>query len=104
MKHLFKAVAGVMFCWALVVLMGAEAIWRIERTVPGATITTISDAMWWSVNVCSVGDANIGPITSGGRFVGALLIVVGYACFTINVGIVTVLINRFLRWLDGYEI
>lgn len=101
MRHILKIACTVTALWGFIILIGADAVLRIEKDVPGATITTTSDSLWWALNACSVGGSDIGPITAGGRFVGAVLVILGYACFTINIGIVTVLMNRFLHWLEG---
>ena len=104
MKHLLKVGGISLLFFVFVVLVGAEAVLEQERNAPGATITTMSDALWWAINVCSVGDANIGPVTTDGRVTGSILILIGYACFTVNVGIVTVALTRLLHMTDKYDL
>ena len=72
--------------------ISAAAIWLLEPGMP-----RYGDALWWALNVCSVGDACYHPVTNGGRVVGALLIVIGYGCFAVNVGIVTAVVGRLVR-------
>jgi voltage-gated potassium channel len=80
-----------------VIFSGAWAELLCERDQPGATIRTYGDALWWALNVCSVGDAGIGPVTAGGRITGAVLIVIGYGCFAVIVGTITAIISRIIR-------
>lgn len=83
--------------FAVVIFSGAYAALLCERTQPGASIVTYPDALWWALNVCSVGDAGIGPVTAGGRIAGAVLIVIGYGCFAVNVATVTAIVSRIVR-------
>ena len=87
---LFAAASIAVF--VAVVFAGAFAVLRAEAGASGADITTYGDALWWALNICSVGDAGYSPVTASGRVVGALLIVVGYACFTVNAGIISAVI------------
>lgn len=80
-----------------VVFAGAYGVFRCEKGVYVANISTMGDALWWSLNVCSVGDAGFSPVTASGRIIGAVLIVIGYACFTVNVGIISAVISHRIR-------
>ena len=86
-----------MSVFVAVVLSGAYATLRFESAEPMANIVTYGDALWWALNICSVGDASLHPVTVGGRITGALLIVIGYGCFALNVGIVTAVVGAFVR-------
>lgn len=92
-----KLLASSLAVFFAVMLLGSVAILRVESGAPNANINTMSDAMWWVVNICSVGDAALHPVTAAGRIVGAVLIIVGYGCFTLNVGIVTAIVGHLVR-------
>lgn len=71
-------VAGI----ALMALgLGAIAVLDAEQDSPGANITTVGDALWWSVTtVTTVGYGDHFPVTTAGRFVAVALMLVGIAC------------------------
>lgn len=59
------------------VLLGAAAIFVLERPSNPA-IGTLDDALWWAiVTTTTVGYGDISPTTGEGRFVAVLLMVVG---------------------------
>lgn len=66
----------------LVLQFGSLAILRIEDDAPDANITTASDALWYTiVTISTVGYGDQYPVTTAGRVVGAMIIVVGVAIF-----------------------
>ena len=91
----FLAVSAGVF--AAVLIGGAYLVLELERGADGATIRTISDALWWTVNISSVGDANMAPVTDAGRFAGAMLILIGYALFTVNVGLISAVFTHVIK-------
>jgi len=65
----------------LFVFLGSIAILQIEK-VPGANISTPTDALWWAFEtVTSVDYGDRYPVTTEGRVVAGLLVVVGAALF-----------------------
>jgi len=80
-----------------VIFSGAGAELLFERDQPGATIRAYGDALWWALNMSTIGDAGIYPVTAGGRITGAVLIVIGSGCFAVIVGTITAIISRILR-------
>lgn len=63
-------------CWAVL----AWFVYRIEAAVPGATILTYGDALWWAlVTLLTVGYGDKVPITIEGKLLAALLMVTGIA-------------------------
>ncbi len=66
----------------LVLQFGSLTILRIESDAPDANITTASDALWYTVvTISTVGYGDQYPVTTAGRIVGAIIIVVGVGIF-----------------------
>ncbi|MRG61743.1 hypothetical protein GE115_17940 [Agromyces sp. CFH 90414] len=54
------------------------ATYHAERSVPGATIVTFGDAVWWAcVTIATVGYGDMYPITAPGRIYAVLLMIGG---------------------------
>lgn len=71
------------FIGLVVISVGSILIVWVEADAPGAEITSGSDAMWWSlVTVSTVGYGDEFPVTTAGRIIGVIMIVVGVALFT----------------------
>jgi voltage-gated potassium channel len=63
---------------AAAVFVSAFFMWRVEYNAPGATITTFRDALWWAVvTTTTVGYGDYTPVTSAGRVIAAIVMVVG---------------------------
>lgn len=90
--------------FGIVVAFGADGIWHAERNAPGATILTYEDAVWWTINVCSVGDATVHPVTSQGRFISIILILLGYSFFTVNIGIAAEAVRKIVKVMEEWSI
>jgi voltage-gated potassium channel Kch len=53
-----------------------------EQHASGADITSAGDALWWGiVTMTTVGYGDFAPVSNGGRFVGAYLMIVGVGLF-----------------------
>ena len=64
----------------LVVLLGATGIWLIEGDRPDTTFRSWGDALWWSLaTLTTVGYGDHVPVTTAGRLVAAVIMVVGVA-------------------------
>lgn len=81
----------------MVIFSGAYLTLKCEEEDRNANIKTYQDALWWSLNASSIGDSNVYPITIPGRIVGAILILIGYGLFTINVGTISATLNHALK-------
>ena len=65
------------------ILFSSVAILQIEGTVENSNIKTAEDAIWWSVvTVSSVGYGDKYPVTTEGRLVGSLVIILGVGLFS----------------------
>ncbi|WP_421735388.1 ion transporter [Cellulomonas sp.] len=66
----------------LVLQFGSLTILRVEVDAPDANITTASDSLWYTVvTISTVGYGDQYPVTTAGRIVGAIIIVVGVGIF-----------------------
>ncbi|WP_081738048.1 potassium channel family protein [Arthrobacter sp. H41] len=72
---------------------GALAVLDAEQDVPGANITTLGDALWWSMTtITSVGYGDYYPVTLTGRLVAAGLMIAG-------IGVLSAVTAAFASWL-----
>jgi voltage-gated potassium channel len=63
---------------ALVIILGGIAVYLAEHEHPGANITTLGDALWWSViTITTVGYGDYTPITVLGRIIGTVVMFSG---------------------------
>jgi voltage-gated potassium channel len=70
----------------LLVSVAALAVLDSERSVPGASITTFPEALWWAfVTVTTVGYGDLSPITDQGRIIAVFLMLGGIAL----IGVIT---------------
>ena len=97
MKRLVSILSSTYFAYICVIFFGAWLELRIESQSPAADIVTYADALWWALNVSSVGDASFSLVTNAGRLVGAALILIGYALFTVNVAVLSAAISHWLH-------
>lgn len=81
---------------ALVIILGGIAEYLAEHKQPGANITNLGDALWWSViTITTVGYGDYTPISPIGRLIGVIVMFSGIG---IAVTLVTVISqNRVLR-------
>jgi voltage-gated potassium channel len=66
----------------LVLQFGSLSILWVEEDADGANITSASDALWYTlVTISTVGYGDQYPVTTAGRLIGVLVIVVGVGIF-----------------------
>jgi len=97
-----RAAGGLMMVLLIAVFVlefGSLAILWAERGDPDATILTAEDAVWYLiVTMSTVGYGDLAPVTSVGRLVGSLIIVVGVGVFGTLTGF---LANAFMAPASG---
>jgi voltage-gated potassium channel len=83
-----------MFLVILVVEVAGVAVYYTESRVPGASIRSAGDAIWWGlVTITTVGYGDVVPVTAAGRVVGVFLLFAGIALFSVLTGFIA---NAFL--------
>ena len=96
-RTLISLLSSTYGVFLIVLFVGAWLELYAESAAINANILTYPDALWWSLNVCSVGDASLYPVTNIGRLVGAGLILIGYSLFAINVAALSSTISHYLN-------
>ncbi len=93
-----KAASVVAFMMAagIATIIGVSAaVLHVEQNAPGASIKTGEDAAWWGVvTVSTVGYGDLVPVTSTGRVLTVILMVVGIGLFATFAGAIA---NIFMR-------
>ena len=74
-----ERIAGSLFTIVgVVVAAGAILEWKVEHNAPGANITTVGLAFWWAVvTTTTVGYGDTYPVTTIGRLIASVIMVVG---------------------------
>jgi voltage-gated potassium channel len=89
-----SALLTLLLMGILVLEFGSLAMLRLEKGAEGAEIVTASDALWYVVvTISTVGYGDLVPVTSAGRVLGTLVIVIGVGIFGTFIGY---LANLFL--------
>jgi voltage-gated potassium channel len=89
-----NALLTLVFLGLVVLEFGSLWILHIEELAKGANITTASDALWYvMVTISTVGYGDRFPVTTEGRLIGVLIIIVGVGIFGTFTGY---LANAFL--------
>ncbi|WP_114855653.1 potassium channel family protein [Brachybacterium sp. YJGR34] len=77
-----SALMTLLLLGVLVLQFGSLAILTVEGGAEGSNITSASDALWYTlVTISTVGYGDHYPVTTAGRLVGVLVIVVGVGIF-----------------------
>ena len=85
-----SALYTIVFSAILIIQMGSYLVLIAENGSPEATITSASDAMWWSyVTITTVGYGDMYPVTFYGRMVGIAVMTVGVAVFATFAGYIS---------------
>lgn len=84
-----KIIVFFLFVVILVISLGT-LMYMVEGTVPGTAFTDIPNSIYWAiVTLTTVGYGDITPVTSTGRFLSALVMLLGYTVIAVPTGIVS---------------
>lgn len=72
-------------------------ILQVEKDAPNADITTYENALWWTLNVSSVGDTSLQPVTRPGKIIGAVIIFIGVTIFALNTGLLSAIFSNLIK-------
>jgi voltage-gated potassium channel len=82
-----SAILGVFLLSIVVLELSSIFMLIAERGDPAANIKTGGDALWWAlVSVTTVGYGDLYPVTTAGRAVGSIVLVVGIGLFSTFTG------------------
>jgi voltage-gated potassium channel len=77
-----SALLSLLLMGILVLEFGSLAMLALEKGAPDANITTASDALWYVIATMStVGYGDVYPVTTHGREMGSVIIVIGVGIF-----------------------
>jgi len=91
-----RTATAIVFGAGLLALIGSLAMLDAERNDPAASITTFGDAIWWAfVTMSTVGYGDLYPVTTTGKVVAVMMMVVGVALLGLVSGtIVSALLDK----------
>ncbi len=79
---------AVIFILSIMIMMAAASIYVVENQAQPEVFTSIPASMWWAVvTLTTVGYGDVTPITPLGRFLGALITILGLGLAALPAGI-----------------
>ncbi|MEJ2898541.1 ion transporter [Acinetobacter sp. NS-4] len=79
---------AVLFILSIMIVMAAACIYVVESKAQPDVFTSIPASMWWAVvTLTTVGYGDVTPITPLGRFLGALITILGVGLAALPAGI-----------------
>lgn len=79
---------------AFIIMIGllffsATLAYMIERTVQPEAFGSIPAALWWALStLTTVGYGDVVPVTTAGKFLGSIVMVLGFAFYAVPIGII----------------
>jgi voltage-gated potassium channel len=88
-----------------VVLISSIAVYLFETGVPGTSVNTLMDAVYWAViTVTTVGYGDITPVTTEGRVVAMVLVFSGIGVISFATSIVVMAFHEKMRELHDNRV
>jgi voltage-gated potassium channel len=104
LKNSFRKITiFFLFEFVVIIIMGSM-MYLIEN--PNGGFTSIPQSIYWAINtITSVGSGDMVPITSLGKVVASIVMLIGYATIAVPMGIITTEMALAMKSLDtGHEI
>ncbi len=84
-----RALGAAIFVMMVLLMIAATAMYHAERLVQPEVFGSIPDAMWWAIaTLTTVGYGDVIPLTTLGRLIGGVVMVIGIGTFAIPIGII----------------
>lgn len=84
-----RALGAAVFIMSVLLVLGSAAMYHLEHHAQPDKFGSIPDAMWWSIAaLTTVGFGDVVPITTAGKAVGGVIMVLGLGMFALPVGII----------------
>lgn len=92
-RSLIMSARKIMVFFLFVVIMAISMgtiMYMVEGTQPGTAFTDIPTSIYWAVvTMTTVGYGDIAPVTGIGRFISAIVMLMGYTIMAVPTGIVS---------------
>lgn len=90
LKEEKEALLTTVFAVSILLVVASSLIYFIENAAQPEAFSSIPAAMWWGVaTLTTVGYGDICPVTPLGRFLGAIIAILGIGAIAIPAGILT---------------
>ncbi|KKO18591.1 MAG: Cyclic nucleotide-gated potassium channel [Candidatus Brocadia fulgida] len=90
LKEEKEALAITVFAVLILLVVASSLMYFVENAAQPEAFSSIPEAMWWGVaTLTTVGYGDICPITPLGRFLGAIIALLGIGTIAVPAGIVT---------------
>ncbi|MCP4584235.1 MAG: ion transporter [candidate division Zixibacteria bacterium] len=77
------------FAIVILLIISSSLMYYLEKDIQPESFSSIPAAMWWSVaTLTTVGYGDVYPITVAGRFLGAIVAILGIGLFALPAGII----------------
>ena len=83
-----RPLAAALAATLTLLLLASAAMYFLERTAQPTQFASIPHAMWWGiVTIATVGYGDIVPVTTAGKLVSGIVVLIGIALFAVPAGI-----------------
>ena len=93
-----RVIGAAMFVLVLLLVLASSCIYLVEHRVQPEDFGTIPRSMWWAIiTLTTVGYGDVVPVTATGKFMGAVLGVIGIGMVALPAGILASGFNQALH-------
>ena len=83
-KNESRAITGALCILVVIVVISSTLLYFLEREVQPKVFGSIPDAMWWAMaTLTTVGYGDAVPVTTAGRIIGSVVMVMGIGIFVL---------------------